>query len=474
MDDPTTPKKQVQSTAVAQQLTPPTTVAAKEASSADNHQSYVLTPSVTRRLEYGRTIVQDENSASTSCERRVGEPHDTQVSSRSARVQHGQEQPQKGAKKKLPDTQLGQDKPEVQNQQAMAMRPLDKNKRELDTSDQAEGDIAQWLSSSTSPEQRRRRFNSFLHGLWPSNDEFNAARHPFYDPEEDGLYEDFIKYEEWEGNCPFDDDDYNPFTDPTRSTEVWQPKIGDEGIEDEYDLRMVLKARREHRARSEALKLYRRQGNQLMSTDRVGSEITRALLAKSDDSDSNSEPDPNSGVESGSDGGGGVDIKGPGPAIKTEESSAITNPSLIGDSATNPTTPAKRIVVFGDQKPTSGRGRPRGSKDRRKRRRSTKKKQAQGRSPDGTYKYNSDSEDEKPIRKRGKRGRNEASTDDLPWKAQTRAATRRARYTGTDGSCDTDIDGFTSSSEENDFDESSEGQPEKKSLLSRFISFVTH
>ncbi|RWA14602.1 hypothetical protein EKO27_g527 [Xylaria grammica] len=454
MDDPTTPKKQVQSTPVAQQLTPPTTVA--------------------RRKPQVPTTTRNENSASTSCERRVGEPHDTQVSSRSARVQHGQEQPQQEAEKTLPDTQLGQDKPEAQNQHPMAMRPLDKKKRELDTNDQAEGDIAQWLSSSTSPEQRRRRFNSFLHGLWPSNDEFNAARHPFYDPEEDGLYEDFIKYEEWDGHCPFDDDDYNPFTDPTRSTEVWQPKVGDEGIEDEYDLRMVLKARREHRARSEALRLYRRQGNQLMSTDRVGSEITRALLAESDDSDSNSEPDPNSGVESGSDGGGGVDIKGSGPAIKTEESSAITNLSLIGDSATEPTTPAKRIIVFGDQKPTGGRGRPRGSKDRRKRRRSTKKKQAQRHSPDGTYKYNSDSEDEKPIRKRGKRGRNEASTDDLPWKAQTRAATRRAGYTGTDGSCDTDIDGFTSSSEENNFDERSEGEPEKKSLLSRFISFATH
>ncbi|TGJ84123.1 hypothetical protein E0Z10_g4659 [Xylaria hypoxylon] len=482
MDDPITPGKKVQPMAVAHQLTPPTTAAKMEAAGAGNHLDYSLTPSV-RRLLYGRPVTtheagENEDSVPTSFENGVKEPHDTQNSSASAQVQfqNGQVQPQQEVKKKFLDVQLHQDKPEAQNQPAVAMQQPNDTKRQLNTHGQPESDITQWLYSSKSREQRRQRFDSVLHSLWPSNDEFNAARHPFYDPEKDGLYDDFIKYQEWDGDCPYDDDDYDPFTDPTRSTEVWQPKIGDEGIEDEHDLRMVLKARREHRARSKAIKAYRQRRNQPTSTKHIGSDTTRVPLSDSDDSGSDSGSDTDSDSDSGSD-DDGVGMKGVEPAINTEEPSSITTPLLKGNSVLQPTISAKGIRVFGDEKPTSGRGRPRGSKNKPKgRKKPTQKKRGHEENPDSTYKYNDDnddSEDEQPVYKRAKKIKSEFATGDKSWKAQTRAAARRAGYVSMDGSCDADIDSSASSAGENSFDETDEGRSEKKSLLSRFTTFIT-
>ncbi|KAI0431043.1 hypothetical protein F5Y09DRAFT_341107 [Xylaria sp. FL1042] len=277
-------------------------------------------------------------------------------------------------------------------------------KQHVGKDDHYENDVKAWIYASDTPEKRRERFYSVLHACYPSNDTFNSARHPFYDSEEDGDYEDFIKCQEWDGACPLDDDDYNPLTDPTWSTEVWDPKIGDEGIEDELDLRMVLKARQEHKTRSDALKSYRARGMSFLSL---------AQKIKSDDSDSGSKFDK------------GEDLEDQEVAVKTEA------PSRQSDSMIQPTTPTKGIVVFGDDKPSKRRRRRRARKNKRATG-NNKRKRGSKENPNDTYRYNSDSEDEKPAHKRSK-GREKEAPGDIPWKAQTRAATRRAGNMGTDG-----------------------------------------
>ncbi|KAI0196738.1 hypothetical protein EV127DRAFT_476794 [Xylaria flabelliformis] len=128
---------------------------------------------------------------------------------------------------------------------------------QFDKDGRPQSEVMLWLSSPADKDERRRRFDIFLHGLWPSNDTFHAARNPFYDPEEDGSYESFL-HQNWEGgHCPWFDDDYDPNEDPSRSTEVWQPKIGEDGIQDEEDIRMVRMARKEQQASSLSLKKHR-------------------------------------------------------------------------------------------------------------------------------------------------------------------------------------------------------------------------
>ncbi|KAI1166492.1 hypothetical protein F5B18DRAFT_50409 [Nemania serpens] len=209
----------------------------------------------------------------------------------------------------------------------------------------------------------------------------------------------------WDGHCPFDDDDYEPYTDPTRSSEVWQPKIGDEGIKDEHDLEMVLTVRREHKARSERFK---KRMKQVIATQfRAGVkptkiDMTQVLLGpdiESDDSDSNYKSEEEDGQ----------DLE---PTVAMEAPSLNTNP---------------RIRVFGVQEPSNRRGRPRGSKNKKRRGR---RGESNKRKRDSTYKYNGDSEDEQPSRKTGKKrksatGDANVDGDDLHWKAQTRAAARR-------------------------------------------------
>ncbi|KAI0815893.1 hypothetical protein GGR55DRAFT_699667 [Xylaria sp. FL0064] len=320
-----------------------------------------------------------------------------------------------------------------------------REKQPLHTDGGPEGDVKTWIYASDTREKQRERFLSVLHACYPSNDTFNSARHPFYDPEEAGDYEDFIKCQEWDGECPLDDDDYNPLTDPTWSTEVWEPKIGDEGIENEQDLHMVLRARREHKARSEALKSQLAQGMSFLS---VAQEM------QLDDSESSSESEKEE-------------------KSKDKEAEVCTKaPSDPSHSTVQPATSAKRVVVFGEEEPSKRRrGQPGKNK---KKRRGRKRKRGSKANPNDSYRYNSDSEDEKPAIKRAKgkgKGKEKAAADDTPWKAQTRAAARRTGNMGMDGCYDIDSDNSTASemiitAPEND------GHEPKKGLFSRFTSFI--
>ncbi|KAI0526041.1 hypothetical protein F5B22DRAFT_642197 [Xylaria bambusicola] len=263
-----------------------------------------------------------------------------------------------------------------------------------------ENDIREWMKSSENQQQRKRRFDSLLHSFWPSNDQFNAARHQDYDHEEHGWYDDFIR-DQWEdGKYPFDDDNYNPLKDPSKSTEVWEPQIGEEGIENQYDLYMVLKARQNHRALSKAHRQFRAQGGYAM------------LI--SNESTSGTNHDDKAGKKD-------LDSK-----VGMETLSAVKNVSMI--------------------QPTAVSGTPESKKHRRRRSRKTtkskKRKRDANENPDRTYKYSSGSEYELPIRKRGKKNQTDASNDN--WKAQTRAAARCQSCMGLDGNYDTDNDEFYS------------------------------
>ncbi|KAI0969959.1 hypothetical protein F4678DRAFT_142949 [Xylaria arbuscula] len=314
-------------------------------------------------------------------------------------------------------------------------------KEQLDANTQPGGDVKNWIYSAETNEQRRKRFYAVLHSTYPSNDEFNAARHPFYDPDEDDEYGDWLKYQMWEGVCPFDDDDYDPFNDPTRSTEVLEPQIGDEGIEDEKDLRMVLRAREEHRARSKALRKH---------IDRVTGQVSTNMSSTTGDSDSGSEYDSEEDVEDQE------------PAVKTEALPTVTNPLRPSNSMIQPLTPAKGIVVFGGDEPKRGRGRPRKHTNGRK---NNKRKRGSREKPDDAYRYVSDPEDEQHV---GKKRKNTVSSNDMPWKAQTRAAARRSGPMGMDGCYDIDSDSSTSTSMTSETD----GDEPRRDLSSRHASFV--
>ncbi|KAI1744253.1 hypothetical protein F4680DRAFT_444283 [Xylaria scruposa] len=167
MSAPSTPQKQAQPVKLEQLLPtpPPTAVARKETTHSATHHFHEPGPHV-RRLTYDVTQKVEK----------VDESSDpTLYEDDSVKQAHTQQ--------------------------------LDKNGR-------PQNEVKLWLSSPSDPDERQRRFDIFLHGLLPSDEEFNLLR----------------------------------------SNEVWEPKIGEEGIENEQDIRIVLKAREEQRVRSEAFK----------------------------------------------------------------------------------------------------------------------------------------------------------------------------------------------------------------------------
>lgn len=191
---------------------------------------------------------------------------------------------------------------------------------------------------------------------------------------------------------------------------------------------MVLKARREHKARSER---FNKRKKQVISAQlRAGVkpadiDMTQILFGpefESGESDSDYEDEEEDGE----------DLE---PTVAMKAGPPNTNPQAIGESI-EPTVVTKGIRVFGAEEPST----------RRRRKRGTKKKrggQSNKRKRDSTYKYDGDSEDEEPSRKTGKKrksatGDANADGDDLHWKAQTRAAARRAGHFGMDGSYDDD------------------------------------
>ncbi|KAI0453649.1 hypothetical protein F5B21DRAFT_478771 [Xylaria acuta] len=457
MSAPSTPQKQVQLTKLEQLPTPPfTVVARKETAGIATHEHHGSGPHV-RRLTYDAHVTQkikneDESSDPTLCDDSMKQCRGAQFPPGLTQTQDDQVRPKQEIEEqvaqlqlqnqeieeKLPSPRRNQGKPEeVQDQQAAVTQKSEGKVQQLDKDGQPKSEVTRWLYGSATPEQRRQRFHSLLHATWPSNDEFNAARHPLYNPEEDGPYEFFLN-QIWDGHCPYDDDDYNPFTDPSKSTEVWQPKIGEEGIEDEKDLRMVLKARQEHRARSEALK--KRKADAVNAQLRAGVkyadiDMLQVFLGpeiESGDSDSDCESHSDYDKEEGG--------KKSEPPIQMGAPSTSTDSPFPGKPILQPTITAKGIRVFGGQEPSSGRGRPKGSKNK-KGRKSNKRRRGPNDNPDGTYKYDSNSEDEQPIYRKAKRGKvavGKAVDGDLVWQAQTRAAARRDQNVGMDGTYQND------------------------------------
>ncbi|KAI0545759.1 hypothetical protein F4679DRAFT_452649 [Xylaria curta] len=303
--------------------------------------------------------------------------------------------------------------------------------QQLDKNGRPQSEVKLWLSSPSNPDERQRRFDIFLHGLWPSNEQFNTARNPLYDPEEDGPYEFFL-HQTWGGHCPWFDDDYDPNTDPSRSNEVWEPKIGEEGIENEQDIRMVLKAREEQRVRSEAFK--KRKTQVIAAQERAGikygdMDMVQVFLGPEiesnySDSDWASESEEDDEISK--------------PTVQIGAQSTATDSPLPGKPTLQPTIMAKGIRVFGGQEPSSGRGRPRGSKNKKRRKTNNKRRRGLNDNPNSAYKYDSASEDEQLLYKKAKKGKVTAGSGDSMWKAQTRAAARRAQPVGTDGTCEMD------------------------------------
>lgn len=66
---------------------------------------------------------------------------------------------------------------ERENERAIAFRPKGLN-QVPSTDDEPESDITRWLYSPNSEGKRRQRFNSFVHSLYPSNDEFSKCLQP--------------------------------------------------------------------------------------------------------------------------------------------------------------------------------------------------------------------------------------------------------------------------------------------------------
>lgn len=132
MGGPITPKKQVRFIVPRQELTPPPTIKPKRLNSANP-------------LEANPT-----------------------------QIQYGQTQPEQ-----LYSLQESQEKiRELRGRQAIASQPEGTNK--LPSTDGKTGsDITRWLYTPTSQEQHRQRLNSFLHSLYPSNDEFSKCFQPF-------------------------------------------------------------------------------------------------------------------------------------------------------------------------------------------------------------------------------------------------------------------------------------------------------
>ncbi|KAI0861989.1 hypothetical protein F4860DRAFT_513417 [Xylaria cubensis] len=383
MSAPSTPQKQAQPVKLEQLPTPPpTAVARKETTDLATHHFHEPGPHV-RRLTYDAQGTQKVEKVDESSDPTL---HDDD----SVKQAHTQQ--------------------------------LDENGRPL-------SEVKLWLSSPSNPDERRRRFDIFLHGLWPSNEKFNTARNPLYDPEEDGPYEFFL-HQTWDGHCPWFDDDYDPNTDPSKSNDVWEPKIGEEGIENEQDIRMVLKAREEQRVRSEAFK--ERKAQVIAVQERAGikygdMDMLQVFLGPEIESN-----DADSDYRSESDNEEGDEISVPTVQISTQ--STTTNSSLPGKPTLQPTITAKGIRVFGGQELSQSKG------SKNKKGRKAKKRKRPNDNPNSTYKYNSASEDEKPLYKKAKKGKFAVGpvSGDSMWKAQTRSAARRAQHVGTDGTYEMD------------------------------------
>lgn len=193
---------------------------------------------------------------------------------------------------------------------------------------------------------------------------------------------------------------------------------------------MVLKARQEHRARSKALKkriadvvtAQKRAGVKGADIDMLQVFFGPEIESTSSDSDSESESDYKKESE-----------RNPESTIQTEAPSTITDFPLPGKSTLQPTIAANGIRVFGGQERIRNK---KGCKPNKRRRR-------RNNNPNSTYKYDSSSEDEQPIRKKARKGKvaaGKAVDGDLVWQAQTRAAARRAQHLGTDGTYENDND----------------------------------
>ncbi|KAI2625228.1 hypothetical protein GGS21DRAFT_314174 [Xylaria nigripes] len=443
MDMPMTPNTPAWVSKLVQQPTPPPTVRSGDITISPGSCHDYSPGSSTGCLLFVNTPVQKTNQEHESSDDTFSGHAEEELGSTRclpcpALVQHGELQLERKVQEQTTGSHTGQN----HGEKALVLRlkqdqlASQDDEQQFDEDGQPVSDITRWLYSSTTVEQRRKRLNSLLQSWYPCNEVFNSARHPFYDPVEDGPYDSFVKYEIWDGHCPYDDDDYNPSTDPTKSTEIWQPKIGDEGIETEEDLRMVLKARREHNERGEALercqhRVYRAQRKAGIKF--ADMDMTRVFwgpkieLGDSDtDSDTESDSTSDSGPYSSSD---ESKIEEPALIVKEETPSAIATSTAPSTEALQPFVTEKGIRVFGIEEPSMSRTRQRDNLNTQ-----SKKKQAgkckRKRSAmdyDGTYKdsgSSSSDDDDEPVYKRKRTAR--ASGSGQVRKPKSRAATKRA------------------------------------------------
>ncbi|KAI1631465.1 hypothetical protein F4809DRAFT_657928 [Biscogniauxia mediterranea] len=103
-----------------------------------------------------------------------------------------------------------------------------------------------YLAKFTDPEERRKKVLNMVHSMYPSDEVFHAARHPLYDVEEHGYYDEFITGYMYEGTWNGHDEDYEYEDDPMHGRDVWEPRIGDDGIDTQEDLDMVLAMREQY------------------------------------------------------------------------------------------------------------------------------------------------------------------------------------------------------------------------------------
>lgn len=193
-----------------------------------------------------------------------------------------------------------------------------------------------------------------------------------------------------------DDDDHSPYTDP-ESTEVWQPKIGDEGIKNEEDLHMVLKSRKEDQTRA-----CRRYESMYNSDEGAAADSEIGVLPLQIIHDSN-----------------GIRVYGALEEHINDEQPRPKKKSNKRKRKGNPNSTYKYESDSEDEKPA--------------RKKSRKVEGAAG----------------------------DADAGDMQWRAQTRAAARRHSHTGMDGSYDADIEsspGWSSDSSDETWESNSPGE----------------
>lgn len=192
-----------------------------------------------------------------------------------------------------------------------------------------------------------------------------------------------------------DDPDWDPcrrrpatYVRRTEKSEVWQPKIGDEGIEDENDLNMVLQARKEHKARASN---YEKQEQQFIK-NKLGEGVALADIDMSEF------------------------LLGPKIELDDDNDDEKTDQQQETKEASSELTKETKKEKAQTLTPTRKRN----------------KKRRVSQTIDSTYHYEADIEDEAPAKKRRKIRKGDDDDDDGPaWKAQTRSAAKRARDTGT-------------------------------------------